>query len=277
MLGSAGEADQIKLYDYRTDDIWIRDFGPLFLIAEDGGALSVADWRFNAWGGKFPEQERDDRAAAWMADHLRLRRFSFDTVLEGGAIESNGAGQLLTTEAVLLHPNRNGETTLERMQQTLCSGLGVNSMLWFNSGLSGDDTDGHIDNLARFFKSDGILIAETNDSNNPNFKTLQENTARLQNFRTPGGHPFASVQMPLPRVLDEEGTLLAASYLNYLVLNGAVLAPVFGQPESDHDALGILSDCFPEREVIAVDCSDIIREGGALHCMSLNQPDSPES
>ena len=272
LLGAGDGADRIELYDYRTDDIWIRDFGPLFLIAEDGSELSIADWRFNAWGGKFPEQERDDRATAWMADQLGLRRFSFDSVLEGGAIESNGAGQLLTTEAVLLHPNRNGETTLERMQQKLCSGLGVDSMLWFKKGLVGDDTDGHIDNLARFFKRDGILIADTTDSHNPNFGALQENVMRLQNFRTPDGQPFASVQMPLPRILNDEGELLAASYLNYLVLNGAVIVPTYGQPEADREAMEILGDCFSEREVVGFDCSDIIREGGALHCLSQNQP-----
>lgn len=272
LLGAAEGADRIELYDYLTDDIWIRDFGPLFLIAEEGGELSVADWRYNAWGNKFPEQERDDRASAWIADYLGLRRFTFDSVLEGGAIESNGAGQLMTTEAVLLHPNRNGETTLERMQQKLCSGLGADSVLWFKDGLCGDDTDGHIDNLARFFKSDGILVADTNDMNNPNFAALQANIARLQSFRTPDGRPFASVQMPLPYVLNDDGDLLAASYLNYLVLNGAVLVPTYGQPESDQDALEILSDCFPDREVLGFDCSGLIHEGGALHCMSQNQP-----
>lgn len=272
LLGSAETADRIELYDYLTDDIWIRDFGPLFLIAEDGAELCVADWRFNAWGDKFPQQARDDRASAWLADHLRLRRFTFESILEGGAIESNGAGQLMTTEAVLLNPNRNGETTVARMQQKLCSGLGVDSVLWFKDGLVGDDTDGHIDNLARFFKSDGILIADTTDTNNPNLEALQENITRLQSFRTPDGRPFASVQIPLPHVAAADGEPLAASYLNYLVLNGAVLVPTYDQPDSDQDALEIVGDCFPDREVVGFDCSDIIHEGGALHCMSQNQP-----
>jgi len=272
LLGSGDGADAIELYDYLTDDIWIRDFGPLFLMSEDGGKLCIADWRYNAWGDKFPEQSKDDRASAWVADHLGLRRFTFETILEGGAIESNGAGQLLTTEAVLLNPNRNGKTTTQRMEQKLCSGLGVDSVLWLKDGLTGDDTDGHIDNLARFFKSDGILIAETTDSTNPNFQALEENITRLQNFRTVEDRPFASVQLPLPSLANDAGEPLAASYLNFLVLNGAVLVPTYGQPDLDEDALEILCDCFPDREIVGVDCRDFIHEGGALHCMSQNQP-----
>lgn len=272
LINAAGGSDRIEFLNYETDDIWIRDFGPLFLLNEDSSKLCIADWRFNAWGNKFPKQEKDDRASAWMADHLGLRRFTFESVLEGGAIESNGDGQLMTTEAVLLNPNRNGGMSAPQMEQKLCSGLGVDSVLWFKDGLVGDDTDGHIDNLARFFKSDGILIADTTDSNNPNLETLQENITRLQNFRTPEGRPFASVQVPLPEMLSSDGEPLAASYLNYLVLNDAVLVPTYGQAETDQDALEILGDCFPEREVVGFDCSDIIHEGGALHCMSQNQP-----
>jgi len=272
LIDAGGGSDRIECYDYETDDIWIRDYGPLFLLSEDSSKLCIADWRYNAWGDKFPKQEKDDRATAWIADRLGLRRFTSESVLEGGAIESNGAGQLMTTEAVLLNPNRNGGTTVHRMEQKLCSGLGVDSVLWLKDGLAGDDTDGHIDNLARFFKSDGILIADTTDSNNPNLETLQENIARLQNFRTPEGRPFASVQVPLPEVANHDGGPLAASYLNYLVLNDAVLVPTYGQNEPDRDALEILGDCFPEREIVGFDCSDIIHEGGALHCMSQNQP-----
>ena len=272
LLNSSGGSDRIELYDYRTDDVWIRDFGPLFLLSEGSNELCIADWRYNAWGNKFPKQERDDRASAWIADRLGLRRFAFQSVLEGGAIESNGAGQLMTTEAVLLNPNRNGEMSRQKMDQELCSGLGADSVLWLKAGLAGDDTDGHIDNLARFFKSDGILIADTTDGENPNFKALQENIARLQNFRTAEGRPFASVQMPLPNLLNEDGEPLAASYLNYLVLNGAVLVPTYGQKEADEDAIGILSNCFPGREIVGFDCRDFIHEGGALHCMSQNQP-----
>lgn len=271
-IDSRGSAHPIELFDYETDDIWIRDFGPIFLMGEGGKERCVADWRYNAWGNKFPEQKRDDRASAWIADQLGLRRFAFETVLEGGAIESNGAGQLMTTEAVLLNTNRNGETTIDEMAHKLCSGLGVNVVVWLKDGLMGDDTDGHIDNLARFFKSDGILVAATTDRENPNFEPLQNNIERLQDFRTPEGQPFTSMQLPLPDPILDEGQPLAASYLNFLVLNGAVLVPTYRQEARDEDALEIIGDCFPGREIVGFDCSDIIHEGGALHCMSMNQP-----
>lgn len=272
LMEQEGGSSNVELFDYESDDVWMRDYGPLFLINNDNGKICIADWRYNAWGNKFPEQEKDDSATAWIAEELGARRFRFDSVLEGGAVESNGAGHILTTEAVLLNRNRNGEVSIAEMSRKLTSGLGADEVLWLKDGLVGDNTDGHIDNLARFFKSDGILIADTFDSGNPNFENLQENTKRLQEFRTVEGQPFDSVQLPLPEPIIHEGEPLAASYLNYLVLNGAVLVPTYGQPERDEDATEILRDCFSDREVVGFDCSDIIKEGGALHCMSQHQP-----
>jgi agmatine deiminase len=244
----------------------------LFLINDAERELCIVDWRYNAWGDKFPQQERDDRASAWIAGKLGLRRFRFETVLEGGAVESNGAGQILTTEAVLLNPNRNGGLSKKQIERKLAGGLGVDSVLWLKDGLAGDDTDGHIDNLARFFMEDGILIAEAGQVENVNYHSLHENTERLRSFKTTDGHPFASVQLPLPPLRKHEGACLAASYLNYIVLNGAVIVPTYQDPERDMDALVILGDCFPDREVLGFDCSNIIKEGGALHCMSQHQP-----
>ena len=272
LMASYGDDSAVELYDYQTDDVWIRDFGPLFLIHDHKQELCITDWRYNAWGNKFPEQQKDDRATAWIAEQLGLCHFEFNEVLEGGAVESNGAGYILTTEVVLLNPTRNGDTTLAKLEQQLSSGLGVDTILWLRDGLVGDDTDGHIDNLARFFKADGILIAEATDTEDSNYCALAENTRRLQDFRTPQGKPFALVRLPLPDPINHEGKLLAASYLNFVVLNGAVLVPTYGQPKNDTTALEIIGDCFPDREIVAVDCSDIIKEGGALHCMSQQQP-----
>ena len=271
-MATHGDSSTVELYDYQSDDVWIRDFGPLFLIHDQKQELCIADWRYNAWGNKFPEQLKDDRASAWIADQLGIRRFAFDEVLEGGAIESNGAGYILTTEVVVLSPTRNGVTTPAKVERQLTSRLGADKVLWLHDGLVGDDTDGHIDNLARFFKEDGILIAEVTDIDDANYPALFENTRRLQEFRTPHGKPFASVQLPLPAPILHEGEPLAASYLNFVVLNGAVLVPTYSQPKNDANALEILGDCFPGREIIGVDCTDIIKEGGALHCMSQHQP-----
>jgi len=272
LMAQAGDASGVTLYNYQTDDVWCRDYGPLFLLNEDGTELCITDWTYNAWGNKYPLQQRDNNAPAWIADQVGVRRFVFDTVLEGGAIESNGAGQLLTTELVLLNLNRNGEMRKQQIEARLAAGLGINEVLWLHDGLVGDDTDGHIDNLARFFKDDGILMASVTDSEDNNFAALSENTRRIQAFRTPTGQPYATVSLPLPEPIYLDGTRLAASYMNYLVLNGAVLVPTYGQPRRDAEALEIIADCYPSREVVGFDCRDIVREGGAIHCMSQHQP-----
>ena len=272
LMDAAGDSQGVELFDYDTDDVWCRHFGPLFLLNATGDELVLTDWKFNAWGNKFPKQAKDNSAPAWIAEQLGLRRFSFDMVLEGGALESNGAGQILSTEAVLLNPNRNGPTTREAIAEPILNGLGANEMLWLNDGLVGDDTDGHIDNLARFFKADGILIAKAAAEGDPNSAVLAENAARAAAFRTAEGQPFELVELPLPELLYLEGEPLAASYMNYLVLNGAVLVPTYGQPERDAQALKIIGRCFPERAILGFDCCDIVREGGAIHCMSQHQP-----
>lgn len=269
----SGDSSQVQLFDYECDDVWCRDFGPLFLLSESGDQLKMTDWRYNAWGNKFPLQTKDNAANAWIARALEIERSSLDYVLEGGAIESNGAGQLLTTEVVLLNPNRNGMTDTGAVESVLSEGLGVKEVLWLGDGLVGDDTDGHIDNLARFYQEDGIVIATTKDRADANVAVLEANLARAQTFRTLAGKPFEIVELPIPGpVYNLEGDRLAASYLNFLVLNGAVLVPTYGQPENDGRALEILERCYPERVVVGFDCCDIIHEGGAIHCMSQHQP-----
>ncbi|MGJ8640153.1 MAG: agmatine deiminase family protein [Opitutaceae bacterium] len=272
LMDTAGDAANVELYDYETDDVWCRDFGPLFLLNEDGSELYITDWQYNAWGNKFPLLEKDNAASAWIAKALKIPRISMDAVLEGGAIESNGAGQLMTTEAVLLNPNRNGSVNQNQMLELLQDGLGIDELLWLDDGLAGDDTDGHIDNLARFFKKDGILFLETPSPDDVNYDVLCENTQRTQNFRTPRRQAYASVALPLPKPILVDGEPLAASYMNFLILNGAVIVPTYGQASRDEEAIEIISSCFPDREVIGFDCQDIIHEGGAIHCMSQHQP-----
>lgn len=270
-LNARGDAAAVELFDYETDDVWIRDFGPLFLLSADGATLAVADWRYNAWGNKFPRQRKDDRASAWIAEQLRIPHFQHDWVLEGGAVESNGAGCALTTEAVLLHPNRNGSVSKTEVAQQLTSGLGVDAIIWLENGLEGDDTDGHIDNLARFYKEDGLLLAAT-EADGRNASRLLANETRLRSPAYSGRKAFQLKRLPLPDPIYHRGEVLAASYLNFIILNGAVLVPTYGQPDSDEAAMAILDDCFPEREVLGFDCRDVIKEGGALHCMSQHQP-----
>lgn len=268
-----GASGRIELFDYEVDDVWCRDYGPLFLLGDHkGSALALADWKYNAWGDKFPLQERDNAASAWIAERLGVRRFAIDSVLEGGAVESNGAGDLLTTEAVLLNPTRNGVVSKQEVEGLLAEGLAVERVHWLQDGLLGDDTDGHVDNLARFYGTNSIVMAEPTNDADPNRDVLWQNLQRARNFRNADGEPFEVVGLRLPSVMESDGQPLAASYLNYLVLNGAVLVPTYGQPESDAQALEVLAECFPGREVVGFDCCDIIREGGAIHCMSQHQP-----
>jgi agmatine deiminase len=268
----SGLPANLYLFDYATDDVWCRDYGPLFVFDQEDPSLCATDWGFNAWGEKFPEYVRDAAATAFMANELDLRRIQFETVLEGGAIDSNGAGTLLTTEAVLLHPNRNGPTDKNAVETILAERLGVEQVLWLKDGLAGDDTDGHIDNVARFFREDGILLATVEDPSSPNAVALEENHSRLSAACLPDGRFIELVALPLPSPIIHNGEPMAASYLNYLVLNGAVLVPTYGQPENDTRALEILRKCYTKRAVVGFDCRDILCEGGALHCLSHHQP-----
>lgn len=269
-MGKEGPPSNLQLFDYQTDDIWCRDFGPLFCF--EASTLTATDWGFNAWGNKFSLYQRDAAATAFIAEHLALPHHTYRTVLEGGAIESNGAGVLLTTEAVLLNPNRNGPVSHSAMESILAKGLGADQVIWLEGGLAGDDTDGHIDNIARFFSEDGILLAAAEDPSDPNHAVLMENRRRIEKSSTPTGRPFRIVDLPLPRPIRHKGGLLAASYLNFLVLNDAVIVPTYGRPDETARVAEILSECYPGREIIGFDCCDIILEGGALHCLSQNQP-----
>lgn len=270
LVEAGGEAE---IFDYRTDDVWCRDFLPFWLVGGDGEAV-LSDWRYNAWGGKFPGQAQDNAAGEWLASRLGLRRFGVNQVLEGGAVESDGAGRLLVTESVLLNPNRNADLDRAGVEAGLSSALGIDEVLWLGEGLEGDDTDGHVDNLARFFSSDGILLAGPTGTEDPNFDALLENARRIQEFTTKEGKPYVSFQLPLPEPVIFDGRRLTASYLNFLVLNGAVIVPAFGQAKRDAEARALLADCFPGREAVSFDSRLFLREGGGVHCLSRNQPGS---
>ena len=272
LLVEAGSDKNILLYNYQTDDIWIRDFGPLFMLSLSTKHAVSIDFSFNAWGNKFPHQSLDDAATAWIAHQLKIRCFNRKSlVLEGGSIDSNGSGTLLTTKAVLMNPNRLGPERVEQIELLLKRDLSIDKVLWLNEGLIGDDTDGHVDNVARFFKTNSILVA-TASKESKNYRLLVENRTRLKKMSDVNGETFNIVSLPLPAPVEINGETLVASYLNFLVLNNAVLVPTFAQAKSDENALKILADCFPDRQIIGFDCRIFIEEGGALHCMSLNQP-----
>ncbi len=267
--------EHVQLFNHPHNDVWCRDHGPIFVKHHQTGEIAITDWEFNAWGGKFPPWDLDNAIPAAIAQSLGLRRFLGGMILEGGAIEINGHGQLLTTEAVLLNPNRNPHLSRSQIEQKLRDSLGVRDILWLKQGIEGDDTDGHIDDLARFINPTTILACTDRDIASPNHRILNENLAALRSFYGPQGKPFEIVEIPLPQACEVPGwrlPVLPASYVNFLIVNGGVLVPTFRQPKNDDRALGLLRELFPTREIVGIDCLDLVEEGGTLHCISQQQP-----
>lgn len=267
--------ERVELFDHPHNDVWCRDHGPIFVKHHETGEVAVTDWEFNAWGGKFPPWDQDNAIPEKIAASLGKRIFKGGMILEGGAIEINGAGQLLTTEAVLLNPNRNPRLGREEIEQLLRDGLGVSEILWLKQGIEGDDTDGHIDDLARFVDANTILACIDRSLTSPNRAILEDNLARLKSFLGPNGRPFETVEIPLPEACEVPGwrlPVLPASYVNFLIVNDGVLVPTFRQQKNDDRALGMLRELFPGRDVVGIDCLDLVEEGGTLHCISQQQP-----
>lgn len=263
-----------RLYDHPTNDVWCRDHGGIFTRRCDGG-LQVADWTFNAWGGKFAPWDLDNGIPRHMAESLSLPCLSSPLILEGGAIEGNGEGLVLTTEAVLLNPNRNPEYTREQIEAELHRMLGTRSVFWLGKGIEGDDTDGHIDDMVRFVHAEAVVSIIEPDPHSPHYHNLAENNERLQDLRTPQGHRVEVIPLPMPKpVIQHDWRLeqLPASYANFLICNGCVLVPTFDQEKEDDRALGILRECFPGKQVIGFNALPLVLEGGAIHCITQQQP-----
>lgn len=265
---------RFRLFDHPTNDVWCRDHGAIFTLREDGG-MQLANWGFNAWGGKFAPWDLDNEIPARMAESLHLPQLRSRMILEGGAIEGNGQGLLLTTEAVLLNPNRNPGCTKAEIEAELHRMLGTTHVFWLGHGIEGDDTDGHIDDMVRFVHPEAAVSIVEPDARSPHYRALAENNERLQDLRTPSGSRVEIIPLPMPRPLvAKEWRLeqLPASYANFLICNGAVIVPVFHQPKEDDRALGILREAFPGRRVVGIDARRLVIEGGAIHCITQQQP-----
>lgn len=260
----------IRFFDHPANDVWCRDHGPLFVKNDATGEVALTDWIFNGWGGKF-EAALDNAVPARIAESLGMRRFAFPFELEGGAVELSGDGLLLTTDCVQNNPNRAIGRDDAAFAQALKNGLGVREILRIPNGLANDDTDGHVDNLARFVAPRAILAAVAASRADPNFAPLAENLARLRALKTPEGGRFDILELPLPEPFTLAGRALPPSYANFLVLNDAVLVPVYAQ-SGDARALGIIGEAFPRRKIIGLDSRFILIEGGSFHCLSQQQP-----
>lgn len=274
LLAQAGtDLDRVQLGIARSDDTWARDHGPITVIEE--GKPVLLDFSFNGWGGKFPA-EHDNLLTQSLAAQGRFGTVpveEIDLVLEGGSIESDGAGTIMTTTQCLLAPTRNPEISREELAEQLMRHLGARRLLWLDHGyLEGDDTDGHIDTLARFCDRATIAYVECNDSADPQYEGLEQMAVELAGFRQSTGEPYALVPLPLPApILDDEGRRLPATHANFLVINDAVLVPVYDDP-SDNIALEQLGAAFPGRSVVGIDCRELIRQGGSLHCLTMQFP-----
>jgi agmatine deiminase len=273
LISRAGaDMAHVEIFDIPTNDAWCRDHGPIFIKNDLTREVVATDWTYNCWGEKYPPFGTDNRVAGRVARALGLRRFRNSMVLEGGSIDVNGEGLLLTTESCLLNPNRNPRLTRADIEENLGDFLGVRSVLWLGDGIAGDDTDGHVDDLSRFFCADGIVTAVETDSNDANHRPLEENLERLQSLRTPAGRRFKIAELPMPKPCFCDGQRLPASYANFLIINGAVLMPAFRQPSRDAAAAAVLADCFPGREIVKIDCLELVLGLGTLHCISQQQP-----
>jgi agmatine deiminase len=270
VLDSLSQQECITYYEIPTNEPWCRDHGPIFLTRAADPKLVVVDWDYNAWGGKYPPCDLDEVVPTHVAAILGLPIFYPRMILEGGSIEVNGTGALLTTEGCLLNKNRNPDLSREQIEERLRDFLGVREILWLGEGTEGDDTDGHIDNLARFVSERTVLAIVEQDRSSPNYKPLQENLRRLRGAsRTAGG--FNIVELPTPRRVVREDLVLPMSYANFYIANSVVLAPTYAD-DNDDRALSILRDCFPDRRVVGIDCRELIWGLGAFHCLTQQQP-----
>ncbi|NTV30169.1 MAG: agmatine deiminase family protein [Candidatus Omnitrophica bacterium] len=261
----------VFLHRFPTNDAWCRDHGAIILKHKKSGQLVATDWIFNAWGGKYPSA-KDNRIAGKMAGYLGLARFQFPVVLEGGSIDVNGQGLLLTTELCLLNRNRNPQYSRKEIETLLKSNLGVRKILWLKDGIAGDDTDGHIDDLARFTDPRTIVTVVEDDPSDANYSFLKENLELLKSLRDLDGQPFRIVTLPMPEPrYYRKDERLPASYANFYVANGIVLLPTFDCPQ-DQEAVRILGKLFPGRQIVKIDATDIIVGLGTCHCLTQQIP-----
>ncbi|MEO8604802.1 MAG: agmatine deiminase family protein [bacterium] len=270
LLQRAGvDLARVRLHEVPTDDAWMRDHGPTFVTC--GGDTVLVDWRYNAWGGKYPPWEHDDCVPRRLAEILGLPRVEPGIVLEGGSIDVDGAGTLLTTEQCLLNPNRNPTLSRAQIEQQLCDQLGARRVLWLGDGILGDDTDGHVDDLTRFVAPATVVTVVEDDPADPNHAVLADNLERLHRMRDAADRPLRIFTLPMPPPLEHEGQRLPASYANFYIGNAAVLAPVFGGPR-DAEVVATLAALFPTRSIVPVDATDLVWGLGAFHCVTQQQP-----
>ena len=272
MLHLAGaNMDQVQFFMHPTNDAWCRDHGPSFLINKNTNSKAIIDWNINAWGGKYPPYDLDDVIPTKIAQALQLPFFNPGIIMEGGSVDFNGAGAVLTSKCCLLNPNRNPHLNQDQIEQYLMDYYGVDQVLWVSEGIVGDDTDGHIDDTVRFVNEDTVVTVVEENVLSENYDLLQQNLKELKAMRLLNGKTLNVIELPMPADVIYEGQMLPASYANFYISNGHVIVPTYKCAQDDK-AMQIIQSCFTDRKVVGIDSTDIIWGLGSFHCLSQQEP-----
>ena len=269
---AAVDLNKVSFFMHPTNDAWCRDHGPAFLINESVPDRKViVDWNYNAWGNKYPPFDLDDVIPTLIGKHFNLPVFHPGIIMEGGSVEFNGKGSLMTSKSCLLNKNRNPHLNQSQIEDYLCNFYGVDQILWVDDGIVGDDTDGHIDDTVRFVNEDTVITVVESDQQDENYELLQTNLKQLKAMRLINGKQLNIVELPMPDAVIYEDQRLPASYANFYISNKHVIVPTF-RSEKDDKALQIIAQCFPNRATVGIDSTDIIWGLGSFHCLSQQEP-----
>lgn len=263
---------QVEFFMHPTNDAWCRDHGPAFLINPEADIKKViVDWNYNAWGNKYPPYDLDDVIPTLIGNHFKIPVYNPGIVMEGGSVEFNGTGTLLTSTCCLLNENRNPHLNKHEIENYLHNFYGVDQILWVADGIVGDDTDGHIDDTVRFVNADTVITVVESNKQDENYELLQTNLKQLKGMRLLNDKQLNIVELPMPDAVIYEDQRLPASYANFYISNKHVIVPTF-RSDKDDKALQIIQSCFPKREVVGIDSTDIIWGLGSFHCLSQQEP-----
>lgn len=272
LLNAGVDMSKVQFFFHPTNDAWCRDHGPAFLVNPSADIKKViVDWGYNAWGNKYPPYDLDDVIPTLIGKHFDIPVYHPGIVMEGGSVEFNGKGTLLTSTACLLNENRNPHLNQQQIEEYLHNFYGVDQVLWVDEGIIGDDTDGHIDDTVRFVNEDTVITVVEENKSDENYKLLQTNLDQLKQMRLLNGKQLNIVELPMPDAIVYEDQRLPASYANFYISNKHVIVPTFRSAKDDN-ALQVIAGCFPNREVVGIDSTDIIWGLGSFHCLSQQEP-----
>lgn len=267
------DLSRVEFFRNPTNDAWCRDHGPAFLVnPASASPKAVVDWNYNAWGGKYPPFDLDDVVPTRIAEYFKLPLFLPGIIMEGGSVDFNGAGTVITSSCCLLNENRNPHLDKRQIEDFLMEYYGQEQVLWVDEGVVGDDTDGHIDDTVRFVNEDTVVTVVEEDHNDENYALLQKNLSDLKKMRLLNGKQLNIIEIPMPDPVIWDDQRLPASYANFYIANGCVVVPTF-RSKKDEQVIDVLSSCFPGREVVGIDSTDIIWGLGSFHCLSQQEPE----